>query len=382
MIYCADCWALPWKQWTSLLPKKLPITCSKREPSLSPDSIWLRWTSNELAITASDLTTITAPSVIWNEPGRGKICRAKSRQKSSLVWGRRMSTSTTLTSSPADWPRHLCTAASSVQLSLVLLLCNSVSCGNAIVSGQKVDYHFSNGNFFTILHFKIGTKTAIHWSASLRPNWLRSAKPRRPSWFVITLTELILHNVQLSIKANHFCKFLYLYFLHIIHSNYILFKNRNPRVSCRSLPSIDLELWKERVSCTVGSTNIEVGKADRISPCVMCTCTREGVSYRSYETDIWWNYINVIYFTAHLPVTEGGQLLPTGPDFQPGCNSERPRLQGAVRFRFPSLPASRRRRRSQSARLQLNAPDQKHDKKIHLKQSSTILEEEVSSIMF
>nr|CAH0106290.1 unnamed protein product [Daphnia galeata] len=50
----------------------------------------------------------------------------------------------------------------------------------------------------------------------------------------------------------------------------------NPRVSCRSLPSIDLELWKERVSCTVGSTNIEVGKADRISPCVMCTCTREG----------------------------------------------------------------------------------------------------------
>ncbi|XP_046649370.1 uncharacterized protein LOC124340779 isoform X2 [Daphnia pulicaria] len=50
----------------------------------------------------------------------------------------------------------------------------------------------------------------------------------------------------------------------------------NPRVPCRSLPSIDLELWKERVSCTVGSTNIEVGKADRISPCVMCTCTREG----------------------------------------------------------------------------------------------------------
>jgi len=50
----------------------------------------------------------------------------------------------------------------------------------------------------------------------------------------------------------------------------------NPRVPCKSLPSIDLELWKERVSCTVGSTNIEIGKADRISPCVMCTCTREG----------------------------------------------------------------------------------------------------------
>jgi len=50
----------------------------------------------------------------------------------------------------------------------------------------------------------------------------------------------------------------------------------NPRVPCKSLPSVDLELWKERVSCTVGATNIEVGKADRISPCVMCTCTKEG----------------------------------------------------------------------------------------------------------
>ncbi|KFM70982.1 Peroxidasin-like protein, partial [Stegodyphus mimosarum] len=50
----------------------------------------------------------------------------------------------------------------------------------------------------------------------------------------------------------------------------------NPRVSCKSLPSVDLEQWKERVSCTVGKVTIDVGSADRISPCVMCTCTKEG----------------------------------------------------------------------------------------------------------
>ena len=47
---------------------------------------------------------------------------------------------------------------------------------------------------------------------------------------------------------------------------------------CNSIPSLDLELWKERLSCTVGHTTIHVGSAERISPCVMCTCTTEGVS--------------------------------------------------------------------------------------------------------
>lgn len=56
---------------------------------------------------------------------------------------------------------------------------------------------------------------------------------------------------------------------------------RNPRVSCRDLPAINLELWKERVSCSVGTTNIDIGGADRVSPCVMCTCTKEGVSLHS-----------------------------------------------------------------------------------------------------
>nr|CAD7448788.1 unnamed protein product [Timema bartmani] len=50
----------------------------------------------------------------------------------------------------------------------------------------------------------------------------------------------------------------------------------NPRVPCSSIPSLDLDLWKERLSCTVGHTLIDVGSAERISPCVMCTCTTEG----------------------------------------------------------------------------------------------------------
>ncbi|XP_064466102.1 uncharacterized protein LOC135377535 [Ornithodoros turicata] len=50
----------------------------------------------------------------------------------------------------------------------------------------------------------------------------------------------------------------------------------NPRTACLSLPKLDLEEWKERFSCTVGKITIDVGAAERISPCVMCTCTKEG----------------------------------------------------------------------------------------------------------
>ncbi|XP_045123660.1 uncharacterized protein LOC123511596 isoform X2 [Portunus trituberculatus] len=59
----------------------------------------------------------------------------------------------------------------------------------------------------------------------------------------------------------------------------------NPRVSCRDLPGVNLELWKERVSCGVGKTNIDIGGAERISPCVMCTCTKEGPVCQSLKID-------------------------------------------------------------------------------------------------
>ncbi|XP_066966367.1 uncharacterized protein [Macrobrachium rosenbergii] len=59
----------------------------------------------------------------------------------------------------------------------------------------------------------------------------------------------------------------------------------NPRVNCKDLPGVNLELWKERVSCTVGRTNINIGAAERISPCVMCTCTKEGPVCQSLKVD-------------------------------------------------------------------------------------------------
>ena len=130
----------------------------------------------------------------------------------------------------------------------------------------------------------VGTRMAIRWSVSPKPNWLRSVNPLHPNWFVIIRTESILLKDQPSIKASHFCKkSIVLFNNSSTNIQIVCFFFRNPRVPCRSLPSIDLELWKERVSCTVGSTNIEVGKADRISPCVMCTCTREGVTISQNE---------------------------------------------------------------------------------------------------
>ncbi|XP_067144092.1 uncharacterized protein [Centruroides vittatus] len=50
----------------------------------------------------------------------------------------------------------------------------------------------------------------------------------------------------------------------------------NPRIPCEMLPSIDLSKWKESVSCDVGNVEIEIGKAGRVSPCIMCTCSKEG----------------------------------------------------------------------------------------------------------
>lgn len=54
---------------------------------------------------------------------------------------------------------------------------------------------------------------------------------------------------------------------------------RNPRVPCNSLPAMDFSHWADRGSkCNLNNKLIEAGKTERISPCVMCVCTKEGVS--------------------------------------------------------------------------------------------------------
>ena len=59
----------------------------------------------------------------------------------------------------------------------------------------------------------------------------------------------------------------------------------NPRVPCSALPSINLDLWKERVSCNVGNQPIDIGQARRVSPCTMCTCTKEGPVCQSLKIE-------------------------------------------------------------------------------------------------
>ena len=59
----------------------------------------------------------------------------------------------------------------------------------------------------------------------------------------------------------------------------------NPRVNCDALPGVDLDLWKERVTCKVDDVSIETGDARRVSPCVMCTCTKEGPLCQSLKIE-------------------------------------------------------------------------------------------------
>ena len=59
----------------------------------------------------------------------------------------------------------------------------------------------------------------------------------------------------------------------------------NPRVPCSALPEINLDLWKERVSCNVGNQPIDIGAARRVSPCTMCTCTKEGPVCQSLKIE-------------------------------------------------------------------------------------------------
>jgi len=52
----------------------------------------------------------------------------------------------------------------------------------------------------------------------------------------------------------------------------------NPRISCKSIPMMDLSKWREITDkgCNVGKKSIPLGKHRRISPCVSCVCTSEG----------------------------------------------------------------------------------------------------------
>jgi len=55
--------------------------------------------------------------------------------------------------------------------------------------------------------------------------------------------------------------------------------NRNPRVDCLSLPSLDITKWVDRGdNCLVNGKDIRLGTTERVTPCTVCVCTKEGVS--------------------------------------------------------------------------------------------------------
>ena len=44
-------------------------------------------------------------------------------------------------------------------------------------------------------------------------------------------------------------------------------------------------IFQERVACNVGGQNINTGDAKRVSPCTMCTCTKEGPLCQSLKVE-------------------------------------------------------------------------------------------------
>lgn len=50
-------------------------------------------------------------------------------------------------------------------------------------------------------------------------------------------------------------------------------------MKCKMIPQINLSHWKERASCQVDKINIDVGRTIHVTPCVSCTCTKEGVRF-------------------------------------------------------------------------------------------------------
>ncbi|RWS06651.1 Peroxidasin-like protein, partial [Dinothrombium tinctorium] len=67
----------------------------------------------------------------------------------------------------------------------------------------------------------------------------------------------------------------------------------NPRSKCHTLPTINFKAWRERgATCEISSTNVDVGRSVRRSPCIMCVCTREGPLCNSMRVTNCFNLIS------------------------------------------------------------------------------------------
>lgn len=50
----------------------------------------------------------------------------------------------------------------------------------------------------------------------------------------------------------------------------------NPHVRCDQLTGLDFQLWQDAGICNISEVSIAVGSSARITPCMTCTCTKEG----------------------------------------------------------------------------------------------------------
>ncbi|XP_065580760.1 uncharacterized protein LOC136040414 isoform X2 [Artemia franciscana] len=60
----------------------------------------------------------------------------------------------------------------------------------------------------------------------------------------------------------------------------------NPRVQCRTLPTMDFSPWRDSArSCVAQGKVIALGASSLVSPCTSCTCTTEGAQCQSLRVD-------------------------------------------------------------------------------------------------
>ena len=69
---------------------------------------------------------------------------------------------------------------------------------------------------------------------------------------------------------------------------------RNPRLPCTSLPEMDLNKWRTNDKhCMIGGQMILLGRYGRLSPCVNCLCSVEGVRFFNSKV---YNNIHITIF--------------------------------------------------------------------------------------
>ena len=84
---------------------------------------------------------------------------------------------------------------------------------------------------------------------------------------------------------------------------------RNPRVSCQSMPQIDLGKWRENLQeCDINGRSVKLGESSLPSPCTSCVCTIEGVNR---NINLLRVFTQTIYIIAAVRFLASNRLFAT-----------------------------------------------------------------------